>query len=225
MISMHSIFLGTLKRDLKLAFRRRSELANPLVFFLVVITLFPFAFGANAELIKQLSAGMIWIAALLSSTLSLDSMFRSDYEDGSLDELILASTPLTVLVLAKITSHWLITGIPLVLISVFAGLTIALSAASILALCVTLLIGTPVLSLLGAITVGLTVGLRNAGMLLSLILLPLYMPVLIFSVIAVDNARAGLTYSAEIYFLSGILVLALTLCPLATAAAIRVRMS
>lgn len=222
---MSSLFLGTLQRDLKLAFRRRSELANPLVFFVVVITLFPFAFGANAELIQLLSAGMIWIAALLASTLSLDGMFRSDYEDGCLDDLILASSPLGLMVLAKILSHWLINGIPLIIVSVLAGLLLSLSADTVLALCITLLIGTPVLSLLGAITVALTVGLRNAGMLLSLILLPLYMPVLIFSVVAVDNARAGLPYTAELYFLAGILVLALTLCPLATAAAIRVRMS
>lgn len=222
---MYSVFIGTLQRDLKLAFRRRSELANPLFFFLVVITLFPFAFGANAELIRMLSAGMIWIAALLASTLSLDGMFRSDFEDGSLDDLILATSPLGLLVLAKITSHWIISGIPLILISVMAGLLLSLPGDSVMALFVTLFIGTPVLSLLGAITVALTVGLRNAGMLLSLILLPLYMPVLIFSVVAVDNARAGLSYSAEVYFLAGILVLAVTLCPLATAAAIRIRMS
>lgn len=222
---MMSIFLITLQRDLNLAFRRRSDLANPLIFFLVVITLFPFAFGAESDLIARLSAGMIWIAALLASSLSLEHLFRSDYEDGSLDDLLLATTPLTVLVLARILSHWLISGVPLILIALVAGFAMALPGESVRALCLTLLLGTPILSLLGAITVGLTVGLRNAGMLLSLILLPLYMPVLIFSVVAVDNARVGLAYNAELYFLSGLLVLALTLCPLATAAAIRVRMS
>ncbi len=222
---MPGIFLGTLQRDLKLAFRRRSEMVNPLVFFLVVITLFPFAFGADRARIEDLTAGMIWIAALLSSTLSLDGMFRSDYEDGSLDDLILSSHSLSLTVLAKISSHWMITGIPLILLAVVAGLSMAMPGSAVLALCLTLLLGTPVLSLLGAITVSLTVGLRNAGMLLSLILLPLYMPVLIFAVIAVDNARVGLPFSAELYFLAGILVLACTLCPLATAAAIRIRMS
>ncbi len=214
-----------MQRDLRLAFRRRSELANPLVFFIVVISLFPFAFGANSELIQRLSGGMIWIAALLSATLSLDSIFRSDFEDGSLDDLILANSPLTLLVFAKIVSHWLIAGVPLLIMSVVTGKLLALPGDSLMALALTLVIGTPILSLLGAVMVGLTVGLRNAGMLLSLILLPLYMPVLIFSVVAIDNAHSGLPYVAELYFLAGLFVLALTLCPVTAAAAIKVRIS
>ena len=219
-----NIFFVMLKRDLTLAFRNKSEFVNPLMFFIIVIVLFPLAFGSDAELLKQLTSGIIWVTALLATTLSLETIFRSDFEDGSIEQLILARYPLTLLVSAKITAHWIIFGMPLIVIALFTGFVLSLSNQTMGALFVTLLLGTPVLSLIGAITVALTIGLRG-GMLLSLLILPLYMPVLIFSMLAVQNASVGQSITAEIYFLAGILMLAITLALIATAAALRIRLS
>ena len=217
-------FLVLLQRDLILAFRNRYELVNPLLFFIMVIVLFPLALGSDKELLSQLTPGIIWVTALLASTLSLDTIFRSDFEDGSIEQITLANYPLILLVSAKILAHWLVTGVPLIIIALFTGFFLSLSSAALFALFITLLIGTPILSLIGSIAVALTIGLRG-GMLLSLLILPLYMPVLIFSMLAVNNASEGLSIAAELYFLSGILVLALTLAPIATAASLRIRLS
>ena len=217
-------FLVLLQRDLILAFRNRYELVNPLLFFIMVIVLFPLALGSDKELLSQLTPGIIWVTALLASTLSLDTIFRSDFEDGSIEQITLANYPLILLVSAKILAHWLVTGVPLIIIALFTGFFLSLSSAALFALFITLLIGTPILSLIGSIAVALTIGLRG-GMLLSLLILPLYMPVLIFSMLAVNNASDGLSIAAELYFLSGILVLALTLAPIATAASLRIRLS
>jgi heme exporter protein B len=219
-----NIFFVILKRDLTLAFRNKAEFINPLMFFVIVIILFPLAFGSDSVLLKQLTSGIIWISALLATVLSLESIFRTDFEDGSIEQLTLARYPLTLLVSAKITAHWLIFGLPLIIVALTTGFILSLSNQTMFALLVTLLLGTPVLSLIGAITVALTIGLRG-GMLLSLLILPLYMPVLIFSMLAVQNASLGQSISAEIYFLAGILVLALTLAPLTTAASLRIRLS
>ena len=219
-----NIFFVILRRDLTLAFRNKAEFVNPLMFFIIVIVLFPLAFGSDAGLLSQLTSGIIWVTALLATTLSIETIFRSDFEDGSIEQLILARYPLILLVSAKITAHWITFGLPLIVISLLTGFVLSLSNQTITALCVTLLLGTPVLSLIGAITVALTIGLRG-GMLLSLLILPLYMPILIFSMLAIQNATAGQSISAEIYFLAGILVLAITLAPIATAAALRIRLS
>ncbi len=219
-----NIFLVILKRDLMLAFRNKAEFINPLMFFVIVIILFPLAFGSDSSLLKQLTSGIIWVTALLATTLSLETIFRSDFEDGSIEQLTLARYPLTLLVSAKIMAHWLIFGFPLVLVALLTGFILSLSNQTMTALFITLLLGTPVLSLIGAITVALTIGLRG-GMLLSLLILPLYMPVLIFSMLAVQNATVGQSIAAEIYFLTGILVLAITLAPITTAAALRIRLS
>ncbi len=219
-----NIFLVILKRDLTLAFRNKAEFINPLMFFVIVIILFPLAFGSDSSLLKQLTSGIIWVTALLATTLSLETIFRSDFEDGSIEQLTLARYPLTLLVSAKIMAHWLIFGFPLVLVALLTGFILSLSNQTMTALFITLLLGTPVLSLIGAITVALTIGLRG-GMLLSLLILPLYMPVLIFSMLAVQNATVGQSIAAEIYFLTGILVLAITLAPITTAAALRIRLS
>jgi heme exporter protein B len=219
-----TIFFVILKRDLTLAFRNKAEFINPLMFFIIVIILFPLALGSDSALLKQLTSGIIWITALLATCLSLETTFRSDFEDGSIEQLILARYPLTLLVSAKVMAHWLIFGIPLIIVALLTGFILALSNQTIMALFITLLLGTPVLSLIGAITVALTIGLRG-GMLLSLLILPLYMPVLIFSMLAVQNATAGQSIAAEIYFLAGILVLATTLAPITTAAALRIRLS
>ncbi|MBL1140857.1 MAG: heme exporter protein CcmB [Proteobacteria bacterium] len=218
------IFFIILQRDLTLVFRNKAEFINPLMFFVIVIILFPLAFGSDATLLKQLTSGIIWVTALLATVLSLETIFRTDFEDGSIEQLILARYPLTLMVSAKVTAHWIIFGLPLIFIAVLTGFILSLSSQTMFALFFTLLLSTPVLSLIGAITVALTIGLRG-GMLLSLLILPLYMPVLIFSMLAVQNATAGQSISAEIYFLAGILVLALTLAPITTAAALRIRLS
>ncbi len=219
-----AIFSVIALRDLKLAFRNKAELLNPLVFFVMVIILFPLALGSNEGLLRQLTPGLIWITALLSTCLSLDSLFRSDFEDGSIEQLTLSRYPLTLLVAAKVSAHWISFGLPLILIAGVTAALLSLPGPTVSALLLTLLLSTPVLSLIGAITGALTTGLRG-GMLLSLLTLPLAMPVLIFSMLAVKNATAGQPIAAELYFLAGILVLAITLAPLTTAAALRIRLS
>lgn len=219
-----NVFTVMLLRDLKLAFRNKAELLNPLVFFVMVIILFPLALGANEGLLRQLIPGLIWVTALLSACLSLDNLFRSDFADGSIEQLILSPYPLTLLVLAKVGAHWLGFGLPLILLAGLTGALLALPGPTVAALLLTLLLGTPVLSLIGAITVALTTGL-GGGMLLSLLTLPLSMPVLIFSMLAVKNATLGQSIAAELYFLAGILALAVTLAPVTAAAALRIRLS
>ena len=218
-------FCVIFSRDITLASRCRAEFVNPLIFFIVVIALFPFAFGSDTELLKRITAGMIWITALLASTLSLEGIFRSDYDDGSTEQMVLSGHPLTLLVAAKMSAHWCLTGLPLIIIAMLTGFILSLPAQALQALFLTLLFGTPVLSLIGAIVVALTVGLRSGGMLLNLLILPLYMPVLIFSMLAVENTLAGLPIDAELYFLAGMLVLSITLGPIATAASLRIRLS
>ena len=219
-----NVFTVMLLRDLKLAFRNKAELLNPLVFFVMVIILFPLALGANEGLLRQLIPGLIWVTALLSACLSLDNLFRSDFADGSIEQLILSRYPLTLLVAAKVGAHWLSFGLPLILLACLTGALLALPGPTLAALLLTLLLGTPVLSLIGAITVALTTGL-GGGMLLSLLTLPLSMPVLIFSMLAVKNATLGQPIAAELYFLAGILALAVTLAPVTAAAALRIRLS
>lgn len=225
MYSYWKVFRVIFLRDIILASRYRAELANPLIFFIMVIVLFPFAFGSDPELLRRVTAGMIWITALLASSLSLEGIFRSDYDDGSAEQMVLSGCPLTLLVAAKITAHWCLTGLPLIIIAMLTAYLLSLSTQALQALFLTLLLGTPVLSLIGAIAVALTVGLRSGGMLLSLIILPLYMPTLIFSILAVENAMVDLPVDAELYFLSGMLALSVTLAPIATAYSLRIRMS
>lgn len=223
--SLTRAFTVLVRRDLILAARRRAEMANPLLFFILVTSLFPLGIGANPNLLQAVAPGIIWVAALLAALLSLDSVFRSDFEDGSLEQYLLSSHPVSVLVLAKIIAHWLITGLPLLLISPLLGVLLGLPVAGIKILFITLLLGTPVLSLIGAVGVALTVGLRKGGMILSLLVLPLYIPLLIFAASAVDSAAAGLPVTAHLLLISALLVLALSLSPFATAAALRISLS
>ncbi len=211
-----------LRRDLLLAFRHRGELANPLLFFLIVVTLFPLAIGPEPGILRTVAPGVIWVAALLAAMLSLEGMFRSDFQDGALEQMFLSPHPAPVLVLGKITAHWLVTGLPLILMAPLLAVLLHLPAEAMAALVCTLALGTPVLSLVGAIGVALTVGLRRGGMLLALLVLPLYVPVLIFGAGAVGDAAGGLDVGAQFAFLGAILALALTLAPLAVAAALRV---
>jgi heme exporter protein B len=211
-----------LRRDLVLAFRRRSELANPLLFFLIVVTLFPLGVGPAPQTLAEIAPGVVWVAALLAALLSLDAIFRSDFEDGSLEQLVVSPHPVAVLVLAKVIAHWLVTGLPLTLMSPLLAILMNLPGQAIPTLVATLALGTPVLSLIGAIGVALTVGLRRGGVLLSLLVLPLYIPVLIFAASAVGSAAMGLEANAQIAFIGALLSLALILAPPATAAALRV---
>lgn len=218
---MISAFFAIIRRDLLLAFRRRAEAANPVFFFILVVTLFPLALGAQPRLLQAMAPGVIWVAALLAALLSLDGLFRSDFEDGSLEQIILSPHPLTILVLGKIIAHWLITGLPLLLVAPLLAVFLGLPAQAMGTLLLTLILATPLLSLIGAIGVALTVGLRRGGMLLSLLVLPLYVPVLIFASSAVDRAAEGLPVGAQINILAAMLCLAVVLTPLPAAAALK----
>lgn len=219
---MLKAFRHLLFRDLRLAFRSRHELANPLIFFVLVVSLFPLAVTPKPELLQEMAPGVIWVAALLATLLSLDSLFKQDYDDGSLDQLMLSPNPLMILVLAKVLAHWLLTGLPLVLISPLLGMFMYLPAEVLPAMMITLLLGTPVLSLVGAIGVSLTVAVNRGGVLLSLIVLPLYIPILIFGANAIDVANDGMSIRGQLFFLGAVLVFAISLAPLATAAALRI---
>jgi len=221
MPSLSQSFFAIIQRDLLLALRKRSELINPLLFFILVITLFPLGIGAKPQLLQSIAPGIIWVSALLAAMLSLDNLFRSDFDDGSLEQIILSPYPTSLLILAKIIAHWLVTGLPLLLMAPLLAVFLGMSTAAINILLVTLLLGTPVLSLIGAIGVALTVGLRRGGMILSLLVLPLYVPVLIFASNAVEMASSGLPVMAQLNILTAILFMSLTLAPWPTAAALK----
>jgi len=218
-------FLGVLRRDLLLAVRGHSELALPLLFYLLVVTLVPLAVSPDAATLAGLAPGIIWIGALLATLLSLERLFRSDFDDGSLDLLLLSPAPLPLLVIAKVLAHWLTTGLPLLLISPLLAMLLALPERALPALLATLALGTPVLSFIGAVGVGLTVGVRRGGALLALLVLPLYVPVLIFGANAVSAAADGLPVLGQIYMLGAFLALAASLAPLAAAGALRITAS
>lgn len=220
--SLSSAFWALLKRDLMLAYRHRNELLNPLFFFILVVMLFPLGTSPEKQLLMTMAPGVIWVAALLASMLSLDTLFRADYEDGTLEQILLSPHPLPVLVLAKIIGHWLVTGFPMILLAPLLGVFMYLPGDGIETLMITLVLGTPVLSLIGAIGMALTVGLHRGGMLLSLLVLPLYIPVLIFSANAVGTDMADMAIKGQLYFLAAMLILAITLAPVATAAALRI---
>ncbi|MGY3927829.1 heme exporter protein CcmB [Aeromonas simiae] len=218
-------FSQVVRRELRMALRQRSEILNPLWFFLIVITLFPLGIGPEPALLARIAPGIIWVAALLSAMLALERLFRDDFADGALEQLMLMPAPLGVLALGKVLAHWLLTGLPLLLLSPLIALLLSLDLRTWQAVALTLLLGTPVLSLLGAVGVALTVGLCRGGVLLSLLILPLYVPVLIFATSAIDAAGMGLPYSGQLAILGALLLGALTLTPLAVAAALRVSMN
>ncbi|MDW7748590.1 heme exporter protein CcmB [Halomonas sp.] len=213
---------ATLKRDLVLMMRRRSEVLNPLVFFALVITLFPIGISPDPELLATIAPGLLWVAALLAALLSLDSLFRSDYDDGSLEQLLLSPQPLPALALAKVAVHWLLTGLPLALMAPLLGIMLSLPAGSYAVLALSLALGSASLSLIGAIGAALTVGLSRGGVLLSLLVLPLYIPVLIFGAGAVQAAILGNGVSAHLAILGALLAVALSLAPWAIAASLRI---
>ena len=216
------MLVSIIHRELKVAFRNTSDLINPLWFFLIVITLFPLGVGPDTALLSRIAPGVVWVAALLSSLLALERLFRDDFLDGSLEQLVLLPAPLPLTVLGKVIAHWLVTGVPLIVLSPLASLLLSLSFAGWCGLALTLLLGTPVLSFLGAIGVGLTVGLRRGGVLLSLLMLPLAVPVLIFSSAAIDAASQGAPVGGYLAILGAMLIASITLAPFATAAALRI---
>ncbi|MGH8622013.1 MAG: heme exporter protein CcmB [Burkholderiales bacterium] len=213
------------KRDLLLFWRHRAEAANPVLFFFVIALIFPLGLGPEPQMLESVGPGVIWIAALLATLLSLEAVFHSDLEDGSLEQLLLSPHPLTLLVMAKILSHWLTAGLPLLLLAPILGLQFGIAWYTLGVLLLTLILGTPALSLMGAIGVALTAGLRAAGMLTTLLLLPLYVPILIFATGATAAANRGLAWGPQLYMLGALLMLAITLAPLAAAAALRIRNS
>lgn len=211
-----------LRRDLRLAFRNRGDLINPLIFFLLVASLFPLGVGPSPELLRSMGGGVIWVSALLANLLAMDSLFRADYDDGALEQLMLSPVPLWLVVLVKVTGHWLITGLPLAILAPLIALMFGLPGEVLPTVLFTLLLGTPLLSLMGAIGAGLTVGLRKGGILLALLTLPLYIPVLILATGAIDAALHALPWIAHLMWQGVLLLLAVTLAPLAIAASLRV---
>ncbi len=211
-----------IQRDLLLAYRRRSELATPLIFFVMVTGLFPLALSPEPALLRTLAPGVVWVAALLAGLIGQESLFKSDYEDGSLEQLLLSPAPLEFVVLLRVFTHWLVTGLPLVILSPLMGLLLNYPAAAMGTLVVSLLLGTPILSFLGAVGAALTVGLRRSGMLLPILILPLAVPVLIFGASTAARAASGEPTAAPLYFLGAMLVLAVTLAPYASAGGLRV---
>lgn len=211
-------------RDLTLAMRRRADVMTILIFFVMVASLFPLAVGSETDLLRKMAAGVVWVAALLASMLSLSRMFSADYADGTLEQMLLVPHSLSMLVLSKIIAHWMLSGLPLVLIAPVLGLQFDMSGQALMVLIMTLLMGTPVLSLIGAIGAALTLGLRGGGVLISLLVLPLCIPVLIFGTGAVAQASEGISAAANLSLLGAILLMSLLFVPWVTAQALRISM-
>lgn len=221
-VPLASGFAAIVRRDLLLAWKRPGDVLNPLVFYAMVSTLFPLATGPARDQLLAYGPGVLWVAALLATLLALNSLYLSDHEDGSLDQLLLSAQPLPLLVLGKCTAHWLVSGVPLVLVSPLIAMTFHMPQESLPVLLLTLLLGTISLSLLGSIGAALTVGLNRGNALLSLLVLPLAMPVLIFGARSVSLDAAGDPASSGLYFLGGYCMLNLSLAPFAAAAALRI---
>ena len=216
------ILFTIIRRELAIAFRKPAEILNPLWFFLMIITLFPLLMGPNPELLGKIAPGIAWVAALLSALLSFERLFKDDYLDGSLEQLMLLPVGLPQVALAKVLAHWLLTGLPLILLSPIAAVLLSLEMHVWWALVLTLLLGTPILSCLGAIGVALTVGLRKGGTLLSLLILPLFFPVLIFAAAVLEAATLNMGYSGQLAIIGAILAITLTFSPFAIAGALRI---
>lgn len=221
---MGACFIAILRRDLLLAFRHRGEIANPAIFFFIVVTLVPLGLTPESSKLAEIAPGILWVMALLASLLSVEGMFQSDYRDGTLEQMVILPRPLYVMVLAKIVSHWLITGLPLTLLAPILGMMLSLPTEGYLPLVLSLLMGTAVLSLVGAIGAALTVALRKGGLLLSLIVMPLYMPVLIFGASTVQRAVDGFPVDGPLAIMGALLAFALLISPFATAGALRISM-
>lgn len=218
--AVFSALMGVVRRDLRLGMRRKSDVLTTLFFFVIVVSLFPLAVGPEMSVLRQIAPGVLWVAALLATMLSLGRLFEQDYVDGALEQMLLSPVPLVVLVVGKVVAHWLLTGLPLTLLAPLLALQFDMSIPTVTVLALSLAVGTPVLSLIGAIGAALTLGLRGGGVLVSLLVLPLYVPVLIFGAGAVEAQMAGLAAEAHLSLLSALLVLAAFFAPWATTAAL-----
>lgn len=221
---MSSLLLSVAKRDLLLARRRRIEALLPLGFFVVAAGLFPIGVGPEPQMLREMAPGVVWVCALLAAMLSVTQMFASDHQDGSLEQMLLSAQPLLSVVMGKVLAHWLSSGVPLVLAAPLIGVLFDMRAAGIGTLALTLLLGTPILSLLGALGAALTLGLRSGAALVFLLVLPLTIPALIFGTGAVGAVDSGLSPQAHLSVLAALLILTALGAPLATAAALRISM-
>lgn len=220
---MFKVFWCILTRDLSLAMRRRTDVLTTLFFFVIVVSLFPLGVGTEKQVLRIIGPGVVWVAALLASMLALERLFAADYEDGTLEQMLLTAQPLPLLVLAKVAAHWLLTGLPLVLIAPLVGMQYHLSDDAVGVMMLSLLLGTPVLSLIGTIGAALTLGLRGGGILLSLLILPLYIPVLVYGAGAVEVSAVDIADTEPYLLLLGAFLLAaLVLAPAASSSALRI---
>jgi heme exporter protein B len=220
---MFKVFACILGRDITLALRRRTDVLTTLFFFIIVVSLFPLGVGSEREMLRELGPGVVWVAALLASMLALERLFAADFDDGTLEQMLLTGQPLSLLVLAKVVAHWLLTGLPLVIIAPLVAMQYHLSETAVWVMMASLAVGTPILSLLGAIGAALTLGLRGGGILLSLLILPLYIPVLVYGSGAVTVSMIEIADTQPyFYLLSAFLLVALVFAPLASAAALRI---
>jgi heme exporter protein B len=210
------------RRDLLLAFRRRADVMTTVFFFVMVASLFPLGVGPEPAVLRMIAPGVLWVAALLSCLLSLGRVLTADYQDGVLEQMVLIPHPLTVLVLAKVFAHWLVSGLPVVLLSLLLGVQFGLEGDVLGVLALSLLLGTPTLSLIGSIGAALTLGVRGSGMLVALLVLPLFIPVLIFGAGAVSSTVSGIGAEANLSLLGACLMVAIPLAPWAAAAAVRI---
>ncbi len=219
-----NIFITVVMRDVRLAMRRKSEVLSAMFFFVVVAALFPLAIGPEPAMLRQIGPGVLWVGALLASMLALARLFEVDHRDGALEQMLLSPHSLWLLVLGKITAHWLLSGLPLVILAPVLGLQFNLSSEALSVLCLSLLLSTPVLSCIGAIGAALTLGVRGGGVLISLLVLPLYVPVLVFGAGAVQALDSGLGAQAHVSILLALLLPALFFSPWACSAALRIAM-
>lgn len=223
-LSILSLLGLVIRRDLTLAMRRRADVLTTLIFFVMVVSLFPLAVGSEMDMLRKMAAGVVWVAALLASMLSLGRMFSADYLDGTLEQMLLVPQSLSMLVLGKIVAHWMLSGLPLVLMAPVLGLQFDMSGQSLLVLMIALLIGTPVLSMIGAFGAALTLGLRGGGVLVSLLVLPLCIPVLIFGTGAVAAVTSGMSATSNLALLGAFLLMSLLFTPWISAQALRISM-
>ncbi|MFT6270664.1 MAG: heme exporter protein B [Alphaproteobacteria bacterium] len=220
--SVRSALAAVAKRDFSLAYRQRAELMQPLMFFIMVITLFPLAIGPNPQTLQLVSGAVVWVAAILSLLMGLDRLFRDDYADGSLEQMIISPTPLYMVVLVKVITHWLVNIVPLLLISPLLALFLNMTNTMYLTLILTLLLGTPIISFVGAIGVALTVGLQRSGVLVALLLIPLFIPLLIFATSAIEYASMNLPIGALLGIMASMLLFALAISPAVIAYSLKV---
>ena len=223
-LSLIGLLSLVIRRDLVLAMRRRADVLTTLIFFVIVVSLFPLGVGPEIDILRKMASGVVWVAALLASMLSLGRMFSADYLDGTLEQMMLVPQSLSVLVLAKILAHWMVSGLPLVIMAPVLGLQFDMPAQALWVLIAALLLGTPILSMIGAVGAALTLGLRGGGALVSLLVLPLCIPVLVFGAGAVEAVVSGTNVSSHLSLLGALLVMALVFTPWVTALALRISM-